>query len=289
MISSMTAFGRTEESISNGHVIWEMRSVNHRYLEINLRLPEDFRQLEGKVRQIIGEKLKRGKVDCMLRFEQNTAEDSELNINQGLANKIVHACAEITNLSDSQFNPLNPIDILRWPGVVESEAMDKDSIGEEILQLLHSTLAKSVESRQSEGAKLKDMIDERCEKAAVIVNDFKQQSAGLSQQLKEKLLARVQELCEEVDNERLEQELAFLAQKYDVEEELDRLGAHISEVQKIMTKSGPVGRKLDFLMQEMNREANTLGSKATDIAYTNASVELKVLIEQMREQIQNIE
>ncbi len=289
MISSMTAFGRTEENISSGHVIWEMRSVNHRYLEINLRLPEDFRQLEGKVRQIIGEKLKRGKVDCMLRFELNNADHSEFNINHELANKIVHACSEITKSSGSEFNPLNPIDVLRWPGVVESEAIDKDSIGEEILTLLDSTIDKAVESRQSEGAKLKTMIQERCDKASVIVKDIKQQSASMLQQLKEKLLSRVQELCEEADNDRLEQELAFLAQKYDVEEELDRLEAHISEVQKIMTKSGPVGRKLDFLMQEMNREANTLGSKATDISYTNASVELKVLIEQMREQIQNIE
>ena len=289
MTSSMTAFGRTEQSLKSAHVIWEIRSVNHRYLEINLRLPDDFRQLESDIRQIISNKIKRGKVDCQLRFETIDSADSDININHDLANKLIDACSEIRKYDPQNISNINPVDILRWPGVIEQENLDSDTMSDEILNLLKTTLDSAIESRLTEGSKLKALILERCHKSSTIVEELKQQAAKISLQLKEKLLLRVRELTDEIDNERLEQELAFLAQKYDVDEELDRLSAHIDEVQTILSKSGPVGRRLDFLMQEMNREANTLGSKATDIQYTNASVELKVLIEQMREQIQNIE
>ena len=289
MTSSMTAFGRTEQSLKSAHVIWEIRSVNHRYLEINLRLPDDFRQLESDIRQIISNKIKRGKVDCQLRFETIDSADSDININHDLANKLIDACSEIRKYDPQNISNINPVDILRWPGVIEQENLDSDTMSDEILSLLKTTLDSAIESRLTEGSKLKALILERCHKSSTIVEELKQQASKISLQLKEKLLLRVRELTDEIDNERLEQELAFLAQKYDVDEELDRLSAHIDEVQTVLSKSGPVGRRLDFLMQEMNREANTLGSKATDIQYTNASVELKVLIEQMREQIQNIE
>lgn len=289
MISSMTSFGRIEDSIESGHVIWEIRSVNHRYLEINLRLPDDFRQLENKIRQSIANKFKRGKVDCQLRFEASDATETELSLNTDLAKKVLNACEDIKHIQSGTLGTVNPIDVLRWPGIVERKEFDMDSVSKELMGLLNNTLDDAIESRQTEGEKLQALIQERCDSALTIVRDIKQDIPHMLQQLREKLLLRVKELCQEVDNDRLEQELAFLAQKYDVEEELDRLQAHISEVESVIQKSGPVGRRLDFLMQEMNREANTLGSKATDIQHTNASVELKVLIEQMREQIQNIE
>ncbi len=289
MISSMTSFGRIEESIEWGHVIWELRSVNHRYLEINLRLPEDFRQLETQVRQVIGKKMKRGKVDCLLRFEAIDSADNELKINHELVAKILKAAGQIGSDNQQTTAPLNTLDVLRWPGVIERSKLDVETVSSELLQFLNLTLDQAIETRLTEGEKLKAMIIERCEAADKIVVKFNEQVPVMMSNLKEKLSLRVQELCQEVDNERLEQEIAYLAQKYDVAEELDRLKAHITEVQQVLQKDQPVGRRLDFLMQEMNREANTLGSKAADINYTNASVELKVLIEQIREQIQNIE
>ena len=288
MISSMTCFGRTEESLDNGQVIWEIRSVNHRYLEVNVRTPEDFRSLETQVRQLIGKKLKRGKVDCQLRFESADNSNDEININSDQVNKLLNAAIRIGG-SIQNTAPINVLEILRWPGVIVREEINLEKLSFQILDVLEKTLNQAVESRLIEGQKIKSMILERCDGAMNIVNRLNEEVPSMMQQLKEKLIMRIDELCEEVDNERLEQEIAYLAQKYDIAEELDRLNAHIIEVQRVLEKTEPVGRRLDFLMQEMNREANTLGSKATDLQFTNASVELKVLIEQMREQIQNIE
>lgn len=288
MTASMTSFGRVEESAQWGHVIWEIRSVNHRYLEISLRLPEDFRQLESKVREIIGKKIKRGKVDCQLRFNAIDSADSKLAVNNELAAQVIEAAE---NLQGKMDNPaaIDTLEVLRWPGVIERNKLDLETISETVLDILNSTLDIAVETRLTEGDKLKTMIDERCLAASKIVKEFREHVPELTANLRDKLKARVDELCSDVDAERLEQELAFLAQKFDVAEELDRLDAHITEVTRVLQQDKPVGRRLDFLMQELNREANTLGSKAADINYTNASVELKVLIEQMREQIQNIE
>ncbi len=288
MIASMTSFGRVEESAQWGHVIWELRSVNHRYLEISLRLPEEFRHMEAKVRQNISNKIKRGKVDCQLRFDAVDSADNKLSVNDELATKLINAAE---GLQGKMNNPaaINSLDVLRWPGVIERNKLDMDTIAESVLQILDSTLDMAIDTRLTEGGKLKTMIEERCQAADKIVKEFREHVPEMTSNLRDKLKIRVDELCADVDPERLEQELAFLAQKSDVAEELDRLQAHITEVTRVLEQDKPVGRRLDFLMQEMNREANTLGSKAADINYTNASVELKVLIEQMREQIQNIE
>lgn len=288
MIASMTSFGRVEETTEHGYVIWDIRSVNHRYLDINLRLPDEMRMLENSIRQKISDRIKRGKVDCTLRFDAEQGEASDITINHMRAKQVTEAARALSEPSTA-FSTINPVDIMRWPGVIAKEQIDLDSISATLLDLLDKSLQMVTESRQAEGVKIHAMIDERCQQISQIVADIKTQMPEILQALRDKLQTRVSELTAELDNDRLEQEIVLLAQKIDVAEELDRLEAHITEVSRALDSSKPVGRRLDFLMQEMNREANTLGSKSADIKMTNASVDLKVLIEQMREQIQNIE
>ena len=288
MIRSMTSFGRVETTSQWGHLIWEIRTVNHRYLEINPRMPEELRALDTRVRQKIQAKLKRGKVDCGLRFEATQAEGRNIKLNENLIDQVIAAATSIETriVTASHYTPL---DILRWPGVIEQQEIDVDSLSKEVLALLEKTLEQVIETRLGEGERIAAMIQERCDASRDIVKSVREHIPELMESLRQKLHQRVSELCQEVDKDRLEQEIVILAQKYDVAEEIDRLEAHISEVSDCLRNKQPVGRRLDFLMQEMNREANTLGSKAADLQFTNASVELKVLIEQMREQIQNIE
>ncbi|MEQ8937235.1 MAG: YicC/YloC family endoribonuclease, partial [Gammaproteobacteria bacterium] len=185
--------------------------------------------------------------------------------------------------------PVNPLELMRWPGVLDREVVDQETITQVLYKIVDEALEAVVATRQREGEKIRDMILERCEKSKTIVDSVQQNMPSILDSLRTKYRQRAQELITEIDNERLEQELVMLSQKMDVAEEMDRLHAHISEVSRVMQQSGPVGRRLDFLMQEMNREANTLGSKSAHLDTSNASVDLKVLIEQMREQIQNIE
>ena len=286
MIVSMTAFGRQEENGAWGHAVWEIRTVNHRYLDLTVRLPEDLRMLENRVREQIGTRLRRGKVDCILRYDAGADDSGIIPVNRNLANKIA-AAAQALQISGPQ--PINPMDILRWPGVIENANPDPDSIAGPLLSLLDATLAILVESRAREGQKLQALIKERCTAAIRQVEQARAEFPAALQALREKITARVKELVADINTDRLEQEIVYLAQKMDVAEELDRLTAHINEVEHILDQNEPAGRRLDFLMQEMQREANTLGAKAASLPLTNASVELKVLIEQMREQIQNIE
>ncbi|MEX2523672.1 MAG: YicC/YloC family endoribonuclease [Gammaproteobacteria bacterium] len=286
MIASMTAFGRLEHSMDWGNAIWEIRTVNHRYLEMIVRLPEEVRMLEPVVRQRIAKHLKRGKVDCTLRFEQGDNTGENLPVNLELARKIIDA-ADSLPLENSA--PINPMDILRWPGVIGRGSVDMDTISDNLLAQLDSTLAIIVETREREGEKIRAMLLERCDNALDRVTGIRKLLPDIVNGIRERYLSRAREHQLELDNERLEQEMLLLAQKMDVAEELDRLETHINEVQRVLDQDEPVGRRLDFLMQEMNREANTLGSKSASIDTTNTSVELKVLIEQMREQIQNVE
>ncbi len=288
MIASMTAYGRTEESSETGHITWEIRSVNHRYLELNIRLPEELRMLETRVRKHISSKLKRGKIDCSLRFDANEVSGNGLSINKDLANSLVKS-AESIQSSISNPVTLNAMDVLRWPGVINRDMIDAESISDSLLKQLDITLESVVETRLGEGEKLQAMILERCDNIATLLKTFKEKLPEIQQILRDRLTDKSQELSIELDKDRLEQEILLLVQKSDVAEELDRLDAHLGEVRQVLQKNEPVGRRLDFLMQELNREANTLGSKAANLDYTNTSVDLKVLIEQMREQIQNIE
>lgn len=288
MTASMTAYGRTEETNEIGHVTWEIRTVNHRYLEVSIRLPEELRMLEAKIREHVSSKLNRGKVDCTLRFGADEISRKGLSINDELAKNLVQSAESIQS---SMGNPaaLNAMDVLRWPGVINRDMIDAESISIPLLEQLDSTLDRVVETRLGEGQKLQSMIIERCDSIATLLKGFKEKLPEIQQMLRDRLTQKSQELSIELDNDRLEQEILLLVQKSDVAEELDRLDAHLGEVRQVLQKDEPVGRRLDFLMQELNREANTLGSKAANLDYTNTSVELKVLIEQMREQIQNIE
>ncbi|MDX1519436.1 MAG: YicC/YloC family endoribonuclease [Gammaproteobacteria bacterium] len=288
MIASMTSFGRVEETTDFGYVIWDIRTVNHRYLDINLRLPEEMRMLENGIRQKISDSIRRGKVDCSLRYDPDHGGTGTITINRDRATQVIEAARSLSEPSTA-FTTINPVEVMRWPGVIEREQIDLDAIGETLMTLLDKTLAMVVDTRRTEGEKIRQLIDDRCEEVTRIVAGVKEMMPGILDAMRDKLNTRVSELTAELDHDRLEQEVVLLAQKADVAEELDRLEAHIAEVQRTLSAKQPVGRRLDFLMQEMNREANTLGSKSADIKMTNASVELKVLIEQMREQIQNIE
>ena len=288
MIHSMTAYGRVENSEGQNSISCEIRSVNHRYSEISIRLPEELRLLEQKIRDHISGKIKRGKIECNIRIEKHNAYDESLSINQDLLKNIIEAAKRInSDLSTSA--PLDSLDLLRWPGVLEKSTLDVEEIGKLLFPLVKEAIDIVIDTRQREGEKIKKMLTDRCTKIKEIISNVKKQIPDILKNYRKKLTQRVQEISDELDNDRLEQELLFLSQKADIEEEIDRLGAHVDEVVRVIDRKEPIGRRLDFLMQEMNRESNTLGSKSNHIYTSNASVELKVVIEQMREQIQNIE
>jgi uncharacterized protein (TIGR00255 family) len=288
MVASMTAFARKTLDTPFGTAVWEMRSVNHRFLDIGTRLPEEFRALEPEVRERIGARLKRGKVDCTLRFDANGAASEHIEVNLSLARRIAEACDEIsTALPNSR--SIDPLEILRWPGVMAAQSADLEALGQTLLELLDETLASLVEARLREGGKLARFVKQR-------VADARTQSAKLRERvpeiiaaIKDRFAQRIGESKEDFEPGRLEQELVILAQKLDVDEEFDRLETHLDELERNLAKTEPIGRRLDFLVQELNREANTLASKSAHVETSAGAVELKVLIEQMREQIQNIE
>ena len=288
MVKSMTAFARVQQSEKFGTLTWELRSVNSRYLDINCRMPEDFRAQEGRVRECINNRLQRGKIECGLRFTPELFTESSIELHDTLVNSLLDACQQI-NTRLHQPSEINPVDILNWPGVVAEPEQDFKAIYASSEKLLQQALDQLIDNRLREGERMQQLIQDRCTSMQKIVDEVRQQLPDIQQRYREKLAARLQELSSNVDRERLEQELVFLAQKMDVDEELDRLDAHLKELGDVLERDEAVGRRLDFLMQELNREANTLGSKSADISTTQASVELKVLIEQMREQIQNIE
>ncbi|UCB55804.1 MAG: YicC family protein [Thiotrichales bacterium] len=288
MIKSMTAFARVQQSEKFGTLTWELRSVNSRYLDINCRLPEDFRAQEGRVRECINARLQRGKIECGLRFVPEQVTETGIEVNDSLVKSLIEACQQI-NTRLHQPSEINPVDILTWPGVVAEPEQDYKAIYASSEQLLGKALDELVANRLREGERMCKLIQDRSAGMKKIVENVRRQLPEVQQRYRAKLTARLEELTTNVDRDRLEQELVLLAQKLDVDEELDRLDVHLKELNEVLNRDEAVGRRLDFLMQELNREANTLGSKSADISTTQASVELKVLIEQMREQIQNIE
>jgi uncharacterized protein (TIGR00255 family) len=284
----MTAYGRVENSDNQNSISCEIRSINHRYSEISIRLPDELRPLEQKIRNHISDKIKRGKIECNIRIEQQDAYNEALSINKDLLKNIIEVAEKInSNLSTS--TSLNSLDLLRWPGVLRKKTLDVKKIDKLLFKLVDEAIDIVIDTRQREGKKIKKMITDRCSKIKKIINDVRKKMPTILKSFRKKLTDRVQEISSELDNERFEQELLYISQKMDIEEEIDRLNAHIDEVIRVVDQKGPIGRRLDFLMQEMNRESNTLGSKSYHIKTSNASVELKVLVEQMREQIQNIE
>lgn len=287
MVHSMTAFARNEQATAHGTLSWELRSVNHRYLEPHLRLPEAFRDLEGAVREALRQGLSRGKVECTLRFAEESA-GKPLQVDADRARQLIAAAEQVAALI-RQPAPLNPLEVLAWPGVLVADSADPQALNAAALKLFDQALSELKAGRAREGAELAKLLNERLdsilEEVAALRELVPQMLAGQRQ----KIETRFAEMQAELDPQRLEQELVLLAQKSDVAEELDRLSTHVSEARRVLKAGGAAGRRLDFLMQELNREANTLGSKAFDPRSTQAAVNLKVLIEQMREQVQNIE
>ena len=284
----MTAYARQEQQTEQGELIWEIRSVNHRYLELSLRLDERFRSLEMPIRKLFSEKLARGKVDAVLRYKVPEAQSSNLDIDQKLAQSVVLQSELIAGLA-AEAAPIDPIRVLQWPGVLKAESLDQVALNASVISSLLLSINDLITTRETEGTALQKMIEQRCTDIDAIAKATRQRMPDILAHHQQRMADRVAELQVNLDPERLEQEMVLLAQKSDVAEELDRLESHVVEVQSVLQRDEPVGRRLDFLMQELNREANTLGSKSINSETTNHSIELKVLIEQMREQIQNIE
>lgn len=288
MLCSMTGFARVEDTCDQGNVSWEIRSVNHRYLEINFRLPEEVRRIEPQLRKFLQFKLARGKVDCTFRYQLADTQAAALELNETLLDSLIKQINHV-NEKLPQATPAEAVDLLSWPGVVRTTETDMNSFHATCIELFKTATEQLVDMRGTEGERLKNMLQERCEEIANIVKKVRIRYPQVLEAIKQKQQQRIDELNVEMDQQRFEQELVYASQKLDVAEELDRLDSHLVEMQTIFDRKNPIGRRLDFLMQEFNREANTLASKSADIETTQAAVDLKVLIEQMREQVQNIE
>ena len=290
MTASMTAFARRETATPWGGLVWELRAVNHRYLELSLKLPDELRAIEPAVREQLGKRLGRGKVDCHLRLAAR--EGADVVLDEPMVARLVALAQKTQGVAAAAGGTVTPwrmVDLLRWPGVFKSAAVDSEALHKAALALLAAALGELDATRRREGAQLAAILRQRLDGMEEIAARVRALLPEVRQNFRERLLARLQDVRAELDPARVEQELLLFAQKTDVDEELDRLVMHLNEVRRVLDDKGQVGRRLDFLMQELNREANTLGSKAAGVRVTNAAVDLKVLIEQMREQVQNIE
>ncbi|KAA0693969.1 YicC family protein [Halopseudomonas laoshanensis] len=288
MVYSMTAFSRCELSTDQGNLAWEIRSVNHRYLEPSLRMPEAFRELEGPLRERLRKEFARGKLECTLRFNPADQSVDSLQLNQPLVSQLLAAARQVSQQLDTPA-PINPLEVLAWPGVLGGAQDHQAEMTAQANKLFEQAVAELKTQRAREGAELKKLLEERLEAISERVETLREMMPSLLAAHRQKLIDRFNEARLELDGTRVEQELVLLAQKIDVAEELDRLDTHVTETRHVLGGKAAMGRRLDFLMQEFNREANTLGSKAIDSRSTQAAVDLKVYIEQMREQVQNIE
>ncbi|KAF0190710.1 MAG: YicC domain-containing protein [Gammaproteobacteria bacterium] len=288
MILSMTAFARQSRDQPWGQLSWELRTVNHRYLDVSLRVPDELRVQETQLRELVGAYVKRGKVDCRLRFQPAAGATAQIHLNRELIARLSEAIGAVTAQVPSTA-PVSALEILRWPGVIEGSDTNLDEIQAEAVAILEDALKELVDTRAREGARLQEILEQRCATLAELVDEARTRLPDIKTAWRERLLARLAEVKADLDDARLAQEMVFFAQKIDIEEELERLATHIDEVRRVLRQDEPVGRRLDFLMQELNREANTLGSKSVDAQTTRISVDMKVQLEQMREQIQNIE
>jgi uncharacterized protein (TIGR00255 family) len=283
----MTGFARRERQFPWGLLAWELKTVNHRFLEIGCRLPEEFRGAEADFRQTIAGAVRRGKTDCSLHFRPTVASTS-LEVDADLLRSLTERAQQIASHLGAAAG-IDVVDLLRWPGVIRDNTRDTAPLIAAAQALLGEALAELTRFRDSEGGRLRDGLEQRCAGLVDLAAKVAERLPEVRARVRAKLLERIAQLVSEVDHDRLEQELAMLAQRQDVDEEIDRLRGHVTEVRKTFSVQEPAGRRLDFLMQELNREANTLSSKSQDIETTRAAVDMKVLIEQMREQVQNIE
>jgi len=288
MTKSMTGFARCTVQTANAEIVWELKTVNHRYLDVTVRLPDGLRRLEMGARELIQKQLGRGKLEASCYYRPLSEAGAGVTLDTDKVNAVVAACNEIEMQMGGIGQTLSALDVLRFPGVVgeQTEILDDESV---ILGVLSDCLSELKQNREAEGSRMQQAIVERAEVMQTIVAGVREQRPQVIEAIQNKLRKRVNELTEDAQNERLEQELVIIAQKMDVDEELDRLDSHIQELTAVFERAEPIGRRLDFLMQEFNREANTLGAKSADVKTTQAAIEIKVLIEQMREQVQNIE
>ncbi len=287
MTRSMTAFASAE--IISGHlrIVCELRSVNHRYCDINLKIPERFRFAEDDLHTVINKNIKRGKIECSLNYKTQHNEQA-FSVNSQAVRQLLLTTREIANLMDTKA-AFTALDVLAFPGIQQEAELDRETLSTDLNTLIQQALNTLIDNRQREGTELHNLVAERNHKIQHLAEQGEQRIPHVLVKQREKILDRINELVQNPDKDRIEQELVLLTQKMDVAEELDRLKTHVEEVNRVLNQREPIGRRLDFLMQEMNREANTLGSKSTDKEMTRIAIELKVLIEQMREQIQNIE
>jgi uncharacterized protein (TIGR00255 family) len=288
MIRSMTGFARREQSGAWGTLTWELRAVNHRYLEVGCRLPDELRSAESEFRQAVGAALRRGKVDCTLNYRPAIDALGEIEIDATLVAQLLNRARDIAALA-GQTAAIDPLEVLRWPGVVRNRESDVTPLLAAAQASLTAALKALNEARASEGERIRELLTQRCTLLLALVDAVVARLPEVRTRLRTRMLERLAQLGGEPNTERLEQELVILAQRMDVDEELERLKGHVIEIRKALDGSEPAGRRLDFLMQELNREANTLSSKSQDAETTRAAVDMKVIIEQMREQVQNVE
>ncbi|MEZ5459066.1 MAG: YicC/YloC family endoribonuclease [Steroidobacteraceae bacterium] len=288
MITSMTGFARREQDSPLGQLVCELRSVNHRFLEAGFRLPEELRGLETELRQRLGAALKRGKVDCTMHLRPAAAGARAMQLDAAALARVLEAVRDVAQQLPAQHS-VDVMEVLRWPGVVRDDPVDRDSLFEAARQLFEATVAELAAARAREGERLAEAIEQRCAALGEIVAQLRARAPELQARVRARLAEKIADLGTQVDAERFEQEVVLLLQRLDVAEELDRLAGHVDETRRIMRAGEPAGRRLDFLMQELNREANTLSSKSQELDTTRLAVDMKVLIEQMREQVQNIE
>jgi len=284
----MTGFARRETSGPWGTLVCELRSVNHRFLEAGFRLPDELRAAEGELRARLGRQVRRGKVDCTLQFRRLQGAGGALEIDVAALERLL-AAVEVVTRSLREPASVNALDVLRWPGVLREDSAGGEQLLAAAYTVFAATLEELVAARAREGARLRELLEQRCTALEALVADVRSRLPEVHAHVRARLETRLAELTTSVDPERLEQELALLLQRLDVDEEIERLSGHVTEVRRVIGGSEPAGRRLDFLMQELNREANTLSSKSQDLETTRTAVDMKVLIEQMREQVQNAE
>jgi len=287
MPRSMTAFARNTIDFPWGSVTCELRSVNHRFLETSFRLPETLREIEMPLREIARKKLTRGKIDCSMQIAFNNS-DATINADLDLAKRYIDIAEQIAD-QINQPAPISPLDIMRWPGILKDQDIEPESLHKAAIEAFSTTVGQLLDGRQREGDKLADIIEQRLVGIESQLKIVRENLPDILAHQRKRLNEKLAEMKAQLDQDRLEQEMVIISNRADVDEELDRLDTHLTEIRRVLTNNEPIGRRLDFLMQELNREANTLGSKSIAGVTTQASVELKVLIEQMREQIQNIE
>jgi len=289
MIASMTGFARRETSGEWGTLVCELRSVNHRFLEAGFRLPDELRAAEGELRARLTRQLRRGKVDCTLTYRRPQGAGSALEVDPVALERVLAVVHIVARTLREPAAAVNALDVLRWPGVLREDGGSSEQLLAAAYAVFGATLEELIAARAREGARLRELLEQRCTALEALLVGVRARLPEVQARMRTRLNERLAELAASVDPERLEQELALLLQRLDVDEELERLAGHISEVRRVIGASEPAGRRLDFLMQELNREANTLSSKSQDLETTRSAVDMKVLIEQMREQVQNAE